>query len=295
MPRVNAFVAKDSQLDEAEFVHPLIPLPTPQVRASTNKGRRRANELSGSEWIRHSVSIWSDISRTVEERSMKHPAAFPEMLVDRILSCFLHGPDKLVLDPFAGTATTLAAAIKRGHRAIGFELYDEFVRIARERLADSASRAQIIHGNALAIPEVLLPNSVDLVMTSPPYWNIHSRRRSADGKVRRPYGQHQADLGNIDDYDVFLDMLTAVMAGVGTVLKSGSYCIVNIMDIRVKNKFFPLHSDLYTCLETVGFELDDIIVWDRRRDYNNLKPLGYPYRFRINRVHEYLLIFRVSA
>ena len=269
-----------------------IPLPIPQVATSTNN---RANELSGSEWIRHSVSIWSDISRTVEERSIEHPAAFPEMLVDRLLSCFLHGPEKLVLDPFAGTGTTLAAAIKRGHRAIGFELYDEFVRIARQRLADSTSRAQIVHRNALAIPEVLLPNSVDLAITSPPYWNIHSRRRSADGKAKRPYGQHQADLGNIDDYDVFLDRLTAVMEGVGIALKSGSYCIVNVMDIRVKNKFYPLHSDLYTRLEKIGFELDDIIVWDRRRDYNNLKPLGYPYRFRINRIHEYLLIFRVSA
>jgi len=36
---------------------------------------------------------------------------------------------------------------------------------------------------------------------------------------------------------------------------------------------------------------DDIIIWDRQQDYNNMKPLGYPYKYRINKVHEYILIF----
>ena len=44
--------------------------------------------------------------------------------------------------------------------------------------------------------------------------------------------------------------------------------------------------------QDVGFLFDDIIIWDRRRDYNNLRPLGYPSVFRINKVHEYILIFQ---
>lgn len=41
-----------------------------------------------------------------------------------------------------------------------------------------------------------------------------------------------------------------------------------------------------------GFELQDIIIWDRQSEYNNLRPLGYPYKFIVNKVHEYLLVFR---
>ena len=78
---------------------------------------------------------------------------------------------------------------------------------------------------------------------------------------------------------------------VNHVLKKGSYCIVNVMDIRKKNKFYPFHSDLATMMQTIGYIYDDLIIWDRQADYNNMRPLGYPSKFRINKVHEYLLIF----
>ena len=63
------------------------------------------------------------------------------------------------------------------------------------------------------------------------------------------------------------------------------------MDIRKKSDFYPLHSDLATELKKHGYIFDDIIIWDRQQDYNNMRPLGYPYKFRINKVHEYILIF----
>jgi DNA modification methylase len=74
-------------------------------------------------------------------------------------------------------------------------------------------------------------------------------------------------------------------------LKDKGYCIVNVMDIRKKNQFYPLHIDITEKLQQVGYTLDDIIIWDRQKEYNNMRPLGYPYKFRINKVHEYLLIF----
>jgi DNA modification methylase len=63
------------------------------------------------------------------------------------------------------------------------------------------------------------------------------------------------------------------------------------MDIRKKNAFYPLHSDLTTAMQNIGYTYDDLIIWDRQSDYNNMRPLGYPSKFRINKVHEFLLIF----
>ncbi len=34
------------------------------------------------------------------------------------------------------------------------------------------------------------------------------------------------------------------------------------------------------------------MIWDRRGEYNNLRPLGFPAVFRINKTHEFVLIFR---
>ena len=60
-----------------------------------------------------------------------------------------------------------------------------------------------------------------------------------------------------------------------------------------------LHSDLAALLSDPSrggrYVFDDLIVWDRRAEYNNLRPLGYPAVFRINKVHEFLLIFRKAG
>jgi DNA modification methylase len=256
---------------------------------------RRANELSGKDWLKNSISVWSDLAKSKEERAAKHPASFPEMMVDRLLASFLNKPGKVVLDPFMGTGSTLAAAAKRQHHGIGFELYADFIDIATERLAPFGKKCQIVGDSAFKMEEYVKANSVDMAITSPPYWKILNRRRTADAKEIRTYGTNEIDLGNIDDYDEFLDALTNVMRGVHRALKPKAYCVVNVMDIRIKDRLYPFHSDLYTRLGGIGFQLDDIIIWDRRSEYNNLKPLGYPYKFRINRVHEYLLIFQKVA
>jgi DNA modification methylase len=60
----------------------------------------------------------------------------------------------------------------------------------------------------------------------------------------------------------------------------------------VLNKFIPYHMDIADIMKEIGFVLEDIIIWDRRREYNKLRPLGYPYVFVVNKVHEYIMIFR---
>ena len=116
-------------------------------------------------------------------------------------------------------------------------------------------------------------------------------KRSADQKDTVNYSDKENDVGNIPNYDEFVSTLSQLFWQVNRVPKKGGYCIVNVMDIRKKSNFYPLHSDLATAMQKVGFIYDNLIIWDRQADYNNMRPLGYPYKFRINKVHEYLLIF----
>ena len=136
------------------------------------------------------------------------------------------------------------------------------------------------------------PDSIDICVTSPPYWDILNQKRSADGKSQRNYGDSRDDLGNINDYEKFISELSKVFEAVLNVLVPGKYCIVNVMDLRKKDTFYPLHSDLAQKMVESGWIYDDVIIWDRRQDYNNLRPLGYPFVFRINKIHEYLMIFK---
>jgi DNA modification methylase len=264
---------------------------------SSGAKSKRANELDGKTWTRYSISIWSDIRKTEEEMHVGHPAMFPVQLVTRLLECFTISSDKVVLDPFAGVGSTLIAAEKLGKQGIGFEVSREFVDIARHRLSQrplwSAEGASIVyHSDANTILEHIRQESVDIVVTSPPYWDILTRRRTADNKETRHYGDAKTDLGKVSDYRDFLTALSGVFQQVFQVLRSGKYCIVVVMDIRKQSRFYPFHADFAAMMQDIRFVYDDLIIWDRRHEYNNMRPLGYPYVFRVNKAHEFILIFQ---
>ena len=76
------------------------------------------------------------------------------------------------------------------------------------------------------------------------------------------------------------------------VTKFGGYCIVIVMDIRKKSILYPLHTDVSGLMNNINFRLCDIVIWDRQKEYNSMRPLGYPCSFVVNKVHEYILIFK---
>lgn len=258
---------------------------------------RRANDLDGRAWTRYSISVWRDIKKSPEERALKHPAMFPSELVERLILCFTRSDETVVLDPFCGSGSTLVAAQKMGRTGIGFELSEDYARLARSRLSQrsllSADNEHRIHAkDARRLSEDVGPESVDLVVTSPPYWNILNQKRSADYKEIRNYGNYDGDLGNIASYEEFILELTKIWRQVHGVLKKGKYFVVNVMDLRKGPSFIPFHMDITRSVADCGFIFDDTIIWDRSGDYNNLRALGYPAVFRINKVHEFLLVFR---
>ena len=90
----------------------------------------------GAQDARCRGNTWFIPYRTVQSRTAKynHPGTFP---IDLPRWCIrLHGrPGAVVLDPFAGTGTTLAAAALEGASGIGIELDAKYLATACERIA----------------------------------------------------------------------------------------------------------------------------------------------------------------
>ena len=70
---------------------------------------------------------------TFKERAGWHGCQMPEQLLGRIIRA-CSNEDELVLDPFAGSGTTLAVAKKLGRRYLGFELSKDYSQQIRKRL-----------------------------------------------------------------------------------------------------------------------------------------------------------------
>lgn len=69
-----------------------------------------------------------------QHRGVAHTAAMPEGLAEFFIRC-ASPTDGLVVDPFAGSGTTVVVGRRYGRRALGFELHEHFATEARRRLA----------------------------------------------------------------------------------------------------------------------------------------------------------------
>ncbi|QDU81519.1 Modification methylase DpnIIB [Polystyrenella longa] len=270
-----------------------VPLAKPK---RTRRIVRRCNMLTGKQWLQNSISVWSDIRKTTRDQSGNHPAQFPVSLLEKLIETFLPVEGELVLDPFCGSGTTLLVAGMQNQSALGLELSTEYCESTNDRLQQLSDeqRSQVVCHQARAqdVMDYAKPNSVDLCITSPPYWNVLNQPRSADYKKQRHYGNLDGDLGLIEKYDDYLVALSSIFEKVYDTLKPGAFCIVVVMDLRKRSQFYPLHSDLAQRMTGLGYIFDDLIIWNRQYDYNNLRPLGFPAVFRVNKVHEYILLFQ---
>jgi DNA modification methylase len=260
---------------------------------------QKMNNLTGKEWLTYSFSIWKDIRKSKEENSLKHPALFPSQLVERFINIYTKDEGEVILDPFLGIGSTLIACRNSLRSGIGCELNNDYATLAESRLNDRRQEIfeikefeqTILVGDNRHTLKELESESVDFSISSPPYWDILNQKRTADYKEKRNYSDSNIDIGNIHDYHQYIQSLSEVYSEVYRVLKPNKRCVINVMDLRKKDKFFPLHIDVSNMMSNIGFELEDIVIWDRQHEYNNMKTLGYPYVFRVNKVHEFLCIF----
>ena len=250
--------------------------------------------------MRFGVSVWS-ISKSPEERRItgegEHPAVMPLELCTRLIRCLLSRTDDgPVLDPFCGAGSTLLAAKKLNKRSIGIDISEDYAQLSRERVArESSSPARVdVHcGDILDIANLLEPDSISMVLTSPPFWNVLDLKRTADEQPVRTYHKTAGSLASIRDYKRFVAKLSRCFVGIATVMKPGTPCVVEVMDLQRGPNFYPFHIDLCNGItRRTGLYLADTVVWDRTIDYNNDKPLGWNHRWFWRRTNSYILVFR---
>jgi len=83
-------------------------------------------------WIERDMAYPTNVLHLATECGNKsHSAAFPEALPEWFIKLFTNEGD-WVLDPFAGSGTTCAVALKLGRHSVGIELLKEYVELAKQ-------------------------------------------------------------------------------------------------------------------------------------------------------------------
>jgi site-specific DNA-methyltransferase (adenine-specific) len=87
--------------------------------------------------------VWTDIHRIKHNKKRDdHPCQLPVHLLERIILMTTDEND-IVFDPFSGTGTTAIAAKQLGRQYIGFELDEQYVNIAKNKIEKTVSHRQI--------------------------------------------------------------------------------------------------------------------------------------------------------
>jgi modification methylase len=95
------------------------------------EAQRELSRIPKEEFREWCQQTWTLTGASTRE----HPAPYPLELAMRLVKMFSFVGDT-VLDPFAGTATTLLAAAKCQRNSIGIEIDPEYFKLAQNRLRD---------------------------------------------------------------------------------------------------------------------------------------------------------------
>lgn len=190
-----------------------------------------------------------------------------------------------ILDPMAGGGTTLIEAKLLCRNALGIDINPKAVSLCEEALKfnhQPQSIQKVKLGDARDL-SFLDDNSIDLVVTHPPYLDII---KYSDGKI-------DGDISNIGSLSKFCDEIEKIAQELFRVLKPDKHCAILIGDTRKGRHYVPLSMYVLQRFLKAGFVLKEDIVkvqhncaTTRRWQWKALKDKFYLI------MHEHLFVFR---
>lgn len=232
--------------------------PSAQV---TGKGTRQDNEKPPLE----TTTLWDYPTQSYGKTSKgnnKYPGVTPAFIIYNLVQRYTK-PGDLVVDPMAGSGTTIDVCKEEGRQVIGYDI--------------GPAHREVIQNDARNIP--LDENSVDLVFIDSPYSD------------NERYSDHPDCIGRISCEDErFFDELEKVAREAHRILKPGKVLGWLIGDQWVKKRFTPVGFKLYDRLSKY-FDTVDVIcvvrkgqtsntgVWHYRAKKFNFYLRGFKYLF----------------
>ena len=257
----------------------------------------RINDLDMSKW-KELDDVWIDSLWIIHNRDNTgaHDGHYHGNFVPQIPRQLLTRYTKVgdyVLDPFAGSGTTLIEAQRMGRNSIGIELQPNVAMEAVRRI-HSEQREGIIADtfvddsrtfDTCRILETYNIKNVQFIIYHPPYWDIIK------------FSDDENDLSNSKNLELFIDNFRQVVRNTSSILELGRYCAVVIGDKYANSQLVPLGFYCMQAMQQEGLTLKATIVknfeetkgkinqkalWRQRALQNGL------YLFK----HEYIFLFR---
>lgn len=241
-----------------------------------------------------------DTRSKMDKIGLKHPAPFSYIDISKICSKN-NIVDKTILDPFLGVGSTIIGTYK-DNNTIGIELNPEYVDLTRERFelldikGQALANSTIICGDSLEEVKKL-DARIDVVITSPPYFNILKNKTSGvrtDSSQSRQgieyYSDDSKDIGNCDNYQEYLQAIKGLFSDINKIMTKDGEVYLVISDFTINKKETDIHSDCVKLMNDAGYSYcgTSYILQNQKAIY----PFGYPYKIVLNHIYQYIIKFK---
>lgn len=285
-----------------------------RMAEGTVDARNTLNDLTGKDWLPETKSFFyqKGLGADSPEAQIEklHPAPYSFQDIGHLVRFFTKKGMR-VLDPFGGVGSTAKACEIDGRLCTSIELSPKWHELSIKRLetevGDGTSKKHtFINGDSCEELLKLESNSIDFVVTSPPYWGILGKidqkviKNRVANNLETKYSENEKDLGNVENYEEFLDILVnRVFMQCARLLKHGKYMALVVSDFRDKSDFISFHSDLVQKMNKAEIPDGGVLklqgIKILLQNHKSLLPYGYPFAYVENIHHQYILIFKKEA
>lgn len=273
--------------------------------------RNNLNDLTGKDWLPETKSFFyqKGLGANHPEAQIEklHPAPYSFQDIGHLVNFFTKRGMN-VLDPFGGVGSTAKACELNGRKCTSIELSPVWHELSIRRLEEEVGKGtsekhNFINGDSCIELLKIPTESMDFVVTSPPYWGILNKQ---DQKVKKnrvannletKYSESDRDLGNVENYDQFINILVnKIFLQCARTLKYGKYMTIVVSDFRDKSDYISFHSDLIHELNKAVIPEGGILKLQGTKillqNHKSLLPYGYPFAYVENIHHQYVLILK---
>ncbi len=238
---------------------------------------KRLHPIEDQELEDISTTVWSFPKRgSWATHRGNYRGNWPPQMVRALILMFTK-PGDTVLDPMIGSGTTCIEAKLLGRNCIGVDInynavmltlhrlywLDQYLKELAEKnkrtIMDNyngvdietmlKTRIEIYHGDARYLDKIT-DESIDLVATHPPYFNI----------IRYSKSKIPGDLSRVHKLEKYLEMIEAIAKEAYRVLKPGKYIGILVGDTRIHKHYVPITHYVLQILLKTGFILKEEVV-----------------------------------